>query len=116
MIFAWLFFMLCLWAVFTLFLLAPYYLVSHSKLKVLVRTWIIAFWWEISLIMLVPKVTIPVLDMHMEGYMYLMVFTIGINEVGHGILYDHRFDYLLLLVIPLIIALIAYWRNRQVKD
>jgi len=92
---------------------------SRKRFKFFVREWVIFFYFEMIIILFLNPNQMVCLGLHREaGMMYWMAFTKGLPTIINGILHGYGKDFLALLLVPAIPALIAFWigyREEQVR-
>lgn len=99
---------------FLLVQFALYKLVKGTRYQVAIRSWLVVSSVELSWLLFMPEVQLPLLHLRFEaGWKYLVGFTVGLGELLPQLLAGHRPDGLLVLVSPLLGALLGLRYDRQ---
>ncbi|RZK28522.1 MAG: hypothetical protein EOO61_21950 [Hymenobacter sp.] len=99
---------------FLLAQLAPYKLVKGTRYQVAIRSWLVVSSVEISWLLFMPEVQLPLLHLQFEvGWKYLVGSTVGLAELLPQLAAGHRPDVVLVLIPPLLGALIGLRYDRQ---
>lgn len=104
---------------FYLLVFSAVFYLAYKYVRVLphytaIRTWLVVFYAEIVLLMFIPAgVYIPGLPTlyRYGGFDYLMTFT-ELSFISH-MLHHRSYDELILLLVPLVPALLAYFYTRR---
>lgn len=110
--------------ILTLVVVVVYYLTRRFRYRLVVRTWWLALYAELFLLLWVPPLKWPLLVNFLiykiEGFWYLLALVLETNRTLSKVWHGEYPDIRLLLLLPLGPALVAlgfdYRRNRRPVD